>query len=385
MIFKRSKKETREFQVLLGLVDLYLETGKPIGSNTLREHGFQNLSSATIRNYFVQLEREGYLRQPHSSGGRVPTNEAFRLYANEMLSSSQLKPDVEEKLAPLGEVELRSVTSYLQQAAEKLSDITDYAVFLSSVRFDHDFILEVKLVGIDSERILCVLITDFGQILTEVLSVSNFKFNALSLRRVESYIQWRLKGGTAPENLTIEEENVAQRLYSEIMVRYLVRYSNFSDEEVFRTGFSHLLAYPEFHDPLALATGLSLFENAAQMRLVLSECTKEGILRFWIGSDLAPFATAAQGCSVIAIPYYIGQTIAGAVGILGPCRLPYRTLFGTLRFFSECISKSLTKSLFKFKLSFRQPRSGSPYVQLEERSVMDQTSKKLLDIKESSQ
>ncbi len=370
---RQSKKESRAFQILLGVVELYLETSKPIGSNTLKEHGFQRLSSATIRNYFAELEKQGLLHQPHSSGGRIPTNEAFRLYAAEALPSSLLSRDVEKSLQELELGESRNLTRYLQKSAEKLSEITGYAVFLSSVRFDHDFILDIKLVGIDKERLLCVMITDFGQILTEVLPLKQ-KLSSFSLKRIELHIHWRVKGGEKPENLTPEERELAQNFYNEIMVRYLVRYSNFSDEDIFRTAFSCLLSYPEFNDPIALATGLSLFENPAHMRLLLSDCVREGKLRYWVGNDLAPYAAAAQGCSVIAVPYRVGQTTTGAIGILGPCRMPYRTLFGTLQFFSECLSKSLTKSLIKFKISFRHPRSAAPYI--------EQTVHNLLEIKE---
>ncbi|MCH9626929.1 MAG: Heat-inducible transcription repressor HrcA [Chlamydiales bacterium] len=372
---KPSKKESRAHQVLLGLVELYLETNKPIGSNTLKEHGFQGLSSATIRNYFVELEKQGFLQQPHSSGGRIPTNEAFRLYAAHALSSPQPEPGIEEKLADLELGESRNLARYLQKSAEKLSALTEYAVFLTSVRFDHDFILDIKLVGIDPDRLLCVMVTDFGQIFTEVLPIDQ-KLSAFSLKRIESHIQWRIKGGEKPENLTPDEQTLAQYFYNEIMVRYLVRYSNFSDEDVYRTGFSTLLSYPEFNDPVALATGLSLFENPAHMRLLLNDCVREGSLRYWIGSDLAPYASAAQGCSVIAVPYHVGQTAAGAIGILGPCRMHYRSLFATLQFFADGLSKSLTKSLVKFKLSFRQPRSTSPYTQI------DQAAQHLLEIKE---
>ncbi|MCC5832243.1 MAG: heat-inducible transcriptional repressor HrcA [Chlamydiales bacterium] len=373
MMKKQSKKETRSLRVLLGLVELYLETGKPIGSNTLRDHGFQALSSATIRNYFVELEKQGFLRQPHSSGGRIPTNEAFRLYAEEALPTPELCPDVEERLQGLESAESRNLTRFLQKGAETLSEITGYAVFLSSVRFDHDFILDIKLVGIDADRLLCVMITDFGQILTEVLSI-NKKISSFSLKRIETQIQWRIKGGEKPDNLTEEEKVLAQTYYNEIMVRYLVRYSNFSDEDIFRTGFSTLLSYPEFNDPVALATGLSLFENPGHMRLLLGDCVRTGLLRYWVGSDLAPYAAAAEGCSVIAVPYRVGPTIAGAIGILGPCRMPYRTLFGTMHFFSEILSKSLTKSLLKFKISFRHPRSAAPYI--------EQTAQHLLESKE---
>jgi heat-inducible transcriptional repressor len=377
-----SKKHTREHKVLLGLVELYLETGKPIGSNTLRENGFENLSSATIRNYFVELEKEGYLRQPHSSGGRIPTNEAFRVYAEEVIDYPVLSaPEIEDKLQGLGDASPRHLLCYLQTAAETLSEVTGYATFLTSLRFDHDFILDIKLLIIDHERLLSVMVTDFGQILTEVLPIKQ-KLSSFACKRIEAHLNFRIKGGEPPENLAVEEELLSKTLYNEIMVRYIVRYSNFSDEDVFRTGFSQLLAYPEFSDPLALTTGLSLFENLSHMRLLLNDCVRDGRLRFWIGKDLAPYASAAQGCSVIAIPYRIGQIKAGAVGILGPCRMPYRKLFALLNAFSECISKSLTKSLIKFKLSFRQPRTSSPYLAPEERAIVDKTTYRLLEIKD---
>lgn len=374
---KRSKKESRAFQVLTGLVKLYIETGKPIGSNTLKGHGFESLSSATIRNYFADLEKQGFLDQPHTSGGRVPTQEAFRLYAGEMLDAPHLDPKVEEALGELELGESRHLTRFLQKGAEELSRQTGYAVFLSSVRFDHDFILDIKLVSIDTERLLVVMVTDFGQILTETLPL-NQKLSAFSLKRIESHIQWRVKGGEKPENLADDEHELAKHFYNEIMVRYLVRYSNFSDEDIYRTGFSTLLSYPEFNDPVALATGLSLFENPAHMRLLLSDCVREGKIRYWVGSDLAPYASTAQGCSVIAVPYKIGQTAAGAIAILGPCRLPYQDLFGTLEFFAQSLTKSLTKSLLKFKISFRQPRSPTPYI------PFDQAGQPLLENKESN-
>lgn len=82
-VIKKPGRDDRERKVLLGLVDYYIKTGKPVGSNTLKESGFGDLSSATIRNYFARLEEEGYLMQQHSSGGRIPTHSAYRIYAAE--------------------------------------------------------------------------------------------------------------------------------------------------------------------------------------------------------------------------------------------------------------------------------------------------------------
>ncbi len=377
-MFRKSKKEAREFEVLIGLIELFLEQGKPIGSNTLKENGFASLSSATIRNYFCELEKKGLLTQPHSSGGRVPTNEAFRVYAQEVFAADDLFPGTQKKSNHLIKLDTKNIHTYLQNAAECLSEVIGYATFLSSVRFDHDFILEIKLVAIDHGRLLCVILTDFGQILTEVLPISK-RLSSFALKRMEAQLQWQIKGGIKSVDISSEEESLAGILYNEIMVRYLVRYSNFSEDDLFRTGFSRLLAYPEFNEAVSLSTGLSLFENSAHMRLLLNDCVREDRLHYWIGSDLAPYATAAKGCSVVTIPYYIGNTKVGAIGILGPCRMPYKEVFGTLRFFSALITKALTKSLTKFKLSFRQPRSHTSILQRE--AIVDQTTQKLLEVK----
>lgn len=381
---KKTKKDRREHEVLMGLVDLYIKSGRPIGSNTLKENGFDSLSSATIRNYFSELEKEGLLKQPHISGGRIPTEEAFRLFAGEVAPHPQIDPVIEEKLQEIESLEVKNTSSLLHAAASLLSEATGLATFLSSVRFDHDFISEIKIVAIDHSRCLAIIVTDFGQILTEELNLEK-KMSSFTQKRLETYFQWRLKGQlkeNRPDNLDPHEEELAAKLYNELMVRYIVRYSNFSDEEIYKAGLSELLAYPEFSDPLALATGLSLFENLSQLRLLLSNCLKNGKLEFWIGEDLKPYSPTASGCSVIAIPYKIGQMNVGAIGVLGPLRMPYGALFGALEYTSERLSKILTKTYQKHKLTFRTPRSGTPYLEKEERKIAEQTTQKLLEIKE---
>ena len=88
---KRMGKQERERKVLLGLVEYYIQTGKPVGSNTLKEAGFEDLSSATIRNYFANLEEEGYLVQSHSSGGRIPTDLSYRTYAEHVINQDPVR------------------------------------------------------------------------------------------------------------------------------------------------------------------------------------------------------------------------------------------------------------------------------------------------------
>lgn len=378
---KRFGKQDRERKVLIGLVDYYIKTGKPVGSNALKEAGFEDLSSATIRNYFSNLEQEGYLSQLHASGGRIPTNLAFRMYAQAFWDAPP-ESTTTNAFKSIQNFDSKEITKLLQESSELLGSLTNCAVFLSAPRFDNDFIADLKLVVLDATRCLGIIITDFGIIRTEVMSVP-IKLSTFAVKRIESYFHWRLTGINTPEKLDPEEEILAQSLYNEIMVRYIVGYSNFTNEEIHRTGFSRLLIYPDFQDASILASSLALFENIHSMRLLLKECTTLNSLKFWIGDDLAPFSHSNQipDCAVLAIPYYINQKVIGAVGLLGPTRVPYRNLFGHIRSFSEHVSDTLTRNIYKFKITYRQPQTDYLYLKEKKHPKLAQKQLKLLEDK----
>lgn len=375
---KKIGKQDRERIVLLGLVDYFIKTGKPVGSNTLKEAGFDDLSSATIRNYFAHLEEAGYLHQSHSSGGRIPTYLAYRTYADENLKTEEEEVDGTIFHA-LTQFDSKEIALFLQEAAESLSAATKCAVFLSAPRFDHDYVIDLKLVSLDAYRSLCIIVTDFGIIQTETLHLPE-KFSSFALKRIESYFHWRLTGVGHPENLEPQEEAIAQKFYNELMLRFIVGYSTFTDEDIYRTGFSHLLNYPDFQDAGMLASALSLFENNQGMRHLLKECKSLNRLKYWIGDDLGSLITNPN-CSVIAIPYMINHKPVGAVGILGPSRIPYRKLFQILRLFSHNVSETLTRNIYKFKISYRQPEMGHLFLENKERQLLGQSRPILLEDK----
>ena len=219
-----------------------------------------------------------------------------------------------------------------------------YRCFLSAPRFDNDFVADIKLVSLDNHRLLCIVVTDFGVIETVALH-SESKLTAFLLKRLEGYFQWRLKGLEKPETLTEEEDALAQGFYNEVMVRYVVNYSYFTQEDIYRTGFSQLLHYPEFYDAATLASSLTLFENHHRMRLLLRECGSHGSLRCWIGDELAAPGEPSLHASVIAAPYFINQKPVGAIGLMGPTRMPYGKLFGVLQHFASKIGEGHSDGL----------------------------------------
>ncbi|MEM1282995.1 MAG: heat-inducible transcriptional repressor HrcA [Chlamydiota bacterium] len=367
---KKSSKKERERLVLMGLIEYYINTGLPVGSNTLKEAGFEGLSSATIRNYFAELEKQGYLKQQHTSGGRVPTEAAFRLYAEEALDATTVTDYQSQRLKALKIEETREIASYMQDSVEELCELTNCAGFVSAPRFDHDFIREIKMMEVDSQRCLFVLITDFGVVQTEVLYVDT-KLTAFAIKRVEEYFRWRITGHDKPQNLELEEEELAQRLYNELMVRYVISYSTFTDEDIYRTGFSKLLAYNEFHDAANLANSMAILENKQALRLLLRECSGTGQLRFWIGEDLKTVSALTPQCAVITCPYLINQQPVGAVGLMCPVRIDYKNLFGVIKAFSEAISQTLTDSIYKFKISYRQPTHEMGFLIQQEQKLLE--------------
>lgn len=354
---KKLPKADREQAVLFGLVELYLKTGKPIGSQTIQEQGFESLSSATIRNYFAKLEENGFLVQQHISGGRIPTDKAFRLYAEAYKEKGHVEKEQEELIKQVFSKDTKEIATILHQGIDVLSEISQCAVFISSPRFDQDFIQNVKIVSIDDSKVLIILITDFGLIHTETMYLDT-TVDGPFLHTCEEYFLWRINKGEKPLFQNERETKLAQRMYNEIMVRHVVGYANFPNEEVLRTGLSKLLAYPEFNDATALANSLSLLEDENHMRILLRDTMKKNTLLMWIGDELYPLIPADSECTVIAIPYYINQTIAGSIALLGPVRLPYRNLFGLCQLFSEKISSTLTNNLYKYKISFRTPTNA---------------------------
>ena len=362
LTLKKLPKADREKALLFGLIELYLQHGRAIGSQTILEHGFDHLSSATIRNYFARLEEKGLLKQPHTSGGRIPTEKAFRAYIDAKKDRGFVEKPQENALKQAFSVDTKEVATLLHRGANTLAELSGCAVFISSPRFDQDFIQSVKLVPIDKTKILAILITDFGVVHTELIYLDK-SFDAPFLTACEEYFLWRMNQGEKPLFQEEKDRKQAQKIYNEIMVRHVVGYANFPNEEILRTGLSKLLSYPEFNDASSLANSLSLLEDESVMRSLLRESMKENILKTWVGDELYPMIAKNSEVAVLAIPYTINHAIVGSVAILGPMRLPYRNLFGLCQLFSEKISDALTANLYKYKISFRQPTSSEALIE----------------------
>ena len=348
-------KDQREQDVLLGLVDLYLKTGKAVGSNTLRENGFDYISSATIRNYFATLETKDLLKQHHTSGGRTPTDKALRMYVNHLLEEKQTSSLSTDDNAFLHELickETKKLSFYFQEITEAISDLTSLATLITAPRFDQDFISKIVLTKIDEQRAICIIVTDFGFIHTETLYLPPH-MSTFSMKRMDDYFHYRLTSLDKPV-LSEEEETFAKSTYNEVVLRHFISYTNMDHPDIYKGGFAKLLRHSEFHDPETLSSTLSLFESSISLQKLMVE---NDSLKLRIGDDLQEYLSPPYKCAIIQIPYYIHNKRVGNIAILGPSRMNYKDLISLLKRVSSYLSDTLTKTLYKYQLNYRMPNS----------------------------
>lgn len=376
---KRPLRQKKELSILVGLVEHYIKTGKPVGSGVLQEAEFHSMSSATIRNYFSSLEEEGYVRQVHTSGGRIPLSKAYELYAKNCLEEVEKADLVQHPLSIQPKDGANDIILMLEEAAARISDQLKVAVVLSAPRFDRDSIVDIHFHFIDVRRVLAVILSEFGLVHTEVLMPLEPVSPAL-VRKADRFAKARLyKEMSDPELYDQGELELIRRLYQEAVSSFFVGYSSFSQEDIWKTGFLHLLSYPELEETSRLGASLALFENSSLERRLIREVMKEGKIQFWIGEKLQPYLSCEPSCVFIAAPYRVGNHSVGGLGILGPERMWYKDVFRLILSTCEEISEVLTNCLMRQRITYRMAET-TPLVEEEmKRRALEFCPPKLLE------
>ncbi len=373
-VVKRPSRRDREQKILIELVEHYIKTGRPVGSHTLQGESILDVSSATIRNYFASLEEAGYLKQQHTSGGRIPQPRAYSVYADHCLeelkrqwidpekqSSGLSSLDKEQPCFQEGlfeNLEPTELVSSIQSLTSKMSNAMNLAAVTSAPRFDRDSVVDIRYVYIDANRLLSVVITEFGLIHSTVLSIEGITLGIV--KKAERFSRMRLFQETIDGiSFDAAEMELARSIYQETMSSYFVMYSSASHEDIFKAGFSNLFSHPDFQDGTALKPAISLFENSAMLRGLLREAIRSNSIRYWIGGDLDPYCSFGPvEVALIAVPYHVADKPVGALSVIGPMRMAYKEVFQSLQKVSHMLSQHLTKTLVKHRITFRMPNVG---------------------------
>lgn len=323
--------DDRKLKILKAIIQNYLETGEPVGSRTISKYTDLNLSSATIRNEMSDLEELGFIIQPHTSAGRIPSDKGYRFYVDMMLKEKEdelndLKVELNAKSEKLDKV--------LKEAAKVLADSTNYASMITVPKYRSKKIKFIQLTQVDSSTILCVVVLD-GNVIKNMMVPCNMDLTK------EAILKLNLMMNTFLQGLDMQEINVSvmQKLRTEAdeysslisdILDAIAKCLEESDVEAYTSGSTNIFKYPELNESGKASNLLYALEEKKELtELLYKEGDSENGIQVYIGSENPIEAT--KECTLVTATYHMEDGVFGKIGILGPKRMDYEKVVGTLR------------------------------------------------------
>ena len=324
----------RKQKILEAIIRNYMETGEPVGSRTISKDADLNVSSATIRNEMSDLEEMGYILQPHTSAGRIPSDKAYRLYVDTIL---QRKDEEVSEMKELMVEKADKIDLLLQQVAKLLAQNTNYTSMVTKPKYQHKRIKFIQLNQMSERQLLVIVVLDNNH-------VSNKFINLMTDADENVIAQMNFLMNTALTGLDFTEINMAimQQIkekageYGELASSILDCISEVmteeDDSEIYTSGATNILKYPELSDKEKMTGLLSTFEEKQMLSAWANdeppEDDKEHGIQVYIGEE-SP-VESMKDCSVVTATYRIKEGVYGKIGIVGPKRMDYEKVVGTL-------------------------------------------------------
>jgi len=344
----------RSRQIFRRIVDVYVESGEPIGSRTLAQLPDQHLSAATIRNVMADLEAEGLLYAPHTSAGRLPTELGLRLYVDGLLEVGDPTADERARIDSLCAGSGRSVEAMLNGASSALSGLSRYAGLVMAPKVEHPF-KQIEFLPLSPGRALVVVVADNGMLENRVIEVP-VGVGASSLIEAGNYLTARLTGRSFDEALEIiEREIAAQRseldaLTQKVVQTGLATWAGDRDQDdgvLIVRGHAHLLADVTNIDDLERIRALfEVLETKKTLIRLIERVQAANGVQIFIGAENALFGMS--GCSIVVAPYVTGDEaraaghkVVGAIGVIGPTRMNYARIIPMVDYTARVVSRLL--------------------------------------------
>ncbi len=336
----------RERHVLNSIVENFVRNAAPVGSRYLAKKGGMDMSAATIRNVMMDLEEMGYVTQPHTSAGRVPTDKGYRLYVDSLMMiemlSEQEKQQIFEQLHRVSQ----SVDTVLDAASQVLARVSSQLGVVLSPQFYQGVFEKIELVPIAEKKILMVLsiksglvrtivmevATDFSrEVLEKTTQVINERLHGLSLEEIKQSLDRRMRhAGDANPDLIARIIESAGVLFTDDERRSL----HFG-------GTNNIVNQPEFTDHQQLSKVLNLLENREILIHLFSQGDSAEKITITIGDENRE--ELIKHCSLITTSYHIGN-ISGTLGVLGPTRIRYSKMVALVDFMAKILTNVFEKN-----------------------------------------
>jgi len=327
--------DERKVTILKAIIKTYLETGEPVGSRTISKYSDLKLSSATIRNEMSDLEDLGYIVQPHTSAGRIPSDKGYRFYVDQIMQEKEQEvTEVKELMIQrMDRVEL-----VLKKLAHLLAANTNYATMISGPLYHHNKLKFIQLSQMEAYKLLVVVVVEGNLIKNKVVQLE-VEISQEDILNLNILLNSALTGLTITEiNLGVisklKEQAGVHGQVIDLVLNEVAAAIKADDEDlqIYTSGTTNIFKYPELSDGEKASQLLSTLEQKDFLQELIKDVNasdESGDIQVYIGDETP--VQSMKDCSVVTANYELGEGIRGTIGIIGPKRMDYDKVLGTLR------------------------------------------------------
>ncbi len=327
--------DDRKITILKAIIKTYLETGEPVGSRTISKYTDLKLSSATIRNEMSDLEEMGYIIQPHTSAGRIPSDQGYRFYVD------QIMQEKDQEVTEVKDLMIQRVDRLelvLKRLAQMLASNTNYAAMISGPQYHQNKLKFIQLSRMDANKLLIVIVVEGNLIRNKVVPLQA-ELSQEEVLNLNILLNSSLNGLTIQEiNLGVisqlKEEAGAHREVIDLVLNEVAEAIQADDEDlqIYTSGATNIFKYPELSDGEKASQLINTLERKDMLQELISdggEGSDNTGIQVYIG-DETPIQSM-KDCSVVTANYELGEGIRGTIGIIGPKRMDYEKVFSILK------------------------------------------------------
>lgn len=337
--------DDRKLKILQAIVEDYVLTGDPVGSRTVAKKYNLGMSPATIRNDMADLEELGFLQQPHTSAGRVPSDQGYREYVDRLMQTKNLSKIDSDRIKERLTSVLKDISHLVKLTSNVISQVTNYTTVAITPQLKKTSIKHLQFVPIDKTKILLVLVTSIGTVKNYIIKVSkeygndflylvsnvlNEKFEDFPLQNIDSAVWEDIEKNSRIEKEVLVPifETLKENVYSE------------DSADVYLDGASHIFNFPEFSDLAKAKEFLEILDEPNFLiRLIGSD--NDGRINIRIGSE--NWVDEIKNCSLVTTSFWSGEKLVGTLGVIGPTRMDYAKVISCLEYLKREIPNILMK------------------------------------------
>lgn len=319
-------------QLILGLVIReHVAGAQPVGSKSVESYGL-GVSSATIRNEMAFLEERGYLTHPHTSAGRVPTEMGYRYFVERLMREAQLPMDEQRTIRHQFHQVGVDLEQWMQLAASVLAHTAQSAALVTSPKIEQCCLKHLELIALRETMALLIVVLEGGMVYQRMMTLDE-PLGQETLTQIASRLNDLCSGGTVPRVIASRPQlGTLEQQVADILIEVMTHVDDQANLRVYRDGLINILHQPEFAEPELARQVIRLLEERTMLEELVSEVLPVGVggVQVIIGGEGR--WDELKACSLVISPYGLAGTATGALGVLGPVRMPYARAVSTVRY-----------------------------------------------------